>query len=404
MMFVVVIAIAASLVLTPVAARMARRFGAVSCPDGQRRLHARPTPLWGGTAVFGAVLLGIIVAYGFALCEPGAHSLPAALALSASLLCLLGCCDDVRQLRARWKLLGQIAAIVPVLLAGCYIERIGILGNNIELGPLGPLVTMGWLLLGINALNLLDGMDGLASMTGIAISLAVAVIAWSQGRFDVMLLALTVAGAAAGFLAHNLPPARVYLGDCGSTILGLSVALLAQEVSIVAPGTARLTVAAALLFVPILDTSLAIVRRSLSGRGLAVGDRGHVHHRLLDRGFSVWNVLAVLGSFCLITGVMAWTSAVWQQDLPTWLALAAVVVVAANRQLMGHEEWRLTKQWIRRTAAGWAARGRIREAPQPLRVAPETLRVVTTEEPVMGRNDWVHSLKHGEEKKTKAAA
>jgi len=350
MTLVVVIAIATSLALTPLAKQLAWRFNAVSHPDGQRKTHARPTPVWGGGSVYMALLLAVTVAYLFTWGRGPGLRLPAALALSAGMLCVLGCYDDLFDMNARWKLFWQIVSTLPIVLAGGAVDRLILLGYPFELGFAGIAFTMAWLVLGINALNLLDGMDGLASVVGIGIAVAIAAIAANHGDSAVFLLAMILVGALAGFLVYNLPPARIYLGDCGSMIIGVTLALLVLRVSLVdETSTASFSTAVALLFIPILDTTLAITRRTLQGKSPMAADRGHVHHRLLDRGFSIWQVLGILGGLCLTTGAIAWMMYVAGLELLGWAALGTLIVLLVNRQLVGHVEWRLTKQFVQQT-------------------------------------------------------
>ena len=347
----ILFAFTVTLVLTPAARDLAWKFDAVSRPDGNRRQHARPTAVWGGVAVFVGLSLGVATSCFFL---PGtfdtlsAVPLVAALCISSGMLCLLGCYDDAFELRAGFKLLGQAVSILPMIFVGFSANHLCFLGWEINLGWFGIPCTIAWLIVGINALNLIDGMDGLASVLGLAISGALAVIALSLGLPDVMLVALALCGALAGFLVYNRPPAQIYLGDCGSMVIGLVLATLALRVGSM-PGTASVTVLVALLFVPLLDTTLAVIRRTLSGRGIMAADRGHVHHRLLDRGLGIWTTLAFLGSLCLMSGTVAWTVATWQQqEITAWAIMAGVTIVCVNRRLLGHEEWALTKdRWTR---------------------------------------------------------
>jgi len=360
MTLAIVIAIATSLALTPLAKRLAWRFNAVSHPDGQRRLQSRPTPMWGGGSVYLALLLSVSVAYYLIRGEGHGSLLPAGLALSAGMLCILGAYDDLFELRARWKLLGQVAATVPIVLAGGCVHRLVLFGFSVELGALGIAFTIGWLVVGINALNLIDGMDGLASVVGIAVCVAIAAIAASQGQPAVLLLAVVLAGTLAGFLVYNLPPARIYLGDCGSMIIGATLALLALRVACDGPAgdsvAANLTVAGALLFVPFLDTGLAILRRTLQGSGMMVADRGHIHHRLLDRGFNVWQALALLGGLSFASGAIAWGVVLSGHEAYAWAALAVITVLLVHWQLAGHVEWNLARRFARETAIRIIAR------------------------------------------------
>jgi len=371
MTLAVAIAIATSLALTPLARRLAWRFNAVSHPDGRRRLHSQPIPLWGGGSVYLALLLSITIAHLLTEGSGTGPSLPAALALSAGILGVLGCYDDLFDMNARWKLFWQIGATLPIVLFGGCVERVAVFGHPLELGLWGAAFTIGWLVLGINAMNLLDGTDGLASVVGIAISIVIATLAWYQGDPAVMRLALVLAGALTGFLVYNLPPARIYLGDCGSMIIGLTLALLVLRVSIDgALGAVRLTMAAALLFVPFLDTALAIVRRTLNGSGFMAADRGHIHHRLQDRGLNNWKILGFLGGLCLATGAVAWVVAFSRHDLWAWALLATLLAALVNRRLVGHTEWGLARQ----VAARFVWRSSPKETPFQLRaVVPPDL-------------------------------
>jgi UDP-GlcNAc:undecaprenyl-phosphate GlcNAc-1-phosphate transferase len=326
-------------------------------PDGERKLHARPTAFGGGGAIYLALILGIAGA--FVLAYDGIQDkLPAALGISAGMLCLLGFYDDLFDMPARWKLFGQIISTLPIVIAGSTVTELFAFGHTFHVGWMGTVWTIGWLVLGINALNLLDGVDGLAGVMGIVISVAVGVIAASQHRPEVMLLAFVMAGALAGFLVHNLPPARIYLGDSGSMVIGFTLALLSLRVSLLpqSPFTVKATVAMALLFVPLLDVALAILRRSLKGSGFAVGDRSHIHHQLLKRGLNNWQVLGVLGGYGLITVAVACRVSIFGQELFGWAILGAVTLLLAGLRMIGYEEWCLGKALATRVALARAAR------------------------------------------------
>jgi len=189
---------------------------------------------------------------------------------------------------------------------------------------------------------------------------------------------LALAGALAGFVVYNLPPARIYLGDCGSMIIGFALALLAGRVAFGGSGRSGV-IALMLLFLPLFDTALAIVRRTLSGQSFMAADRGHVHHRLLDRGFCVWRVLAVLGGICVTTGAVAYFASAFQAELWAWGTLATITVVSVRWQLAGHQEWALAKRAVLSAA--------VRLVTQGLRAdAPPRLRVVSLD-PVAGNED-----------------
>jgi len=366
-----------SLALTPLARAMAWKIGAVSRPDGKRRLHARPTALGGGGAIYLALILGIFGSFALAL-DAGQDKLPAALGLSAGMLCLLGFYDDLFDMPARWKLLGQIVSTLPVVIVGSWISKLVLFGHTFDVGLLGIPWTIGWLVLGINALNLLDGVDGLASLLGIVIAVAVGAIAAAERRPEAMLLAFLLAGALGGFLVHNLPPARIYLGDSGSMVIGFTLALLAMRVSLLPeePAASKVTVAAALLFVPLLDVLLAVARRAMKRSSFAVADRGHLHHQLLERGLDNWQVLGVLGGYGSVTVLVAWWVSISEQEVLGWAVLASVTAALTAGEMIACEEWRLAKRVVRRAAfrgMRWAAQtrrtARPADSPEPFILA-----------------------------------
>ena len=292
-------ATATALLLTPFIGWLASRRGIVDHPDGQRKLQRRPVPLLGGVAVYLSMVVGLVIAEPW-FASPGAlkFSLHAFL-LQAGFLVAVGICDDVWNFRARLKLAGQIATVMPLVFVGCAFSRIEIFGSVYELGFLARPLSMLWLLIGINAINLIDGMDGLASGVGLMVSLAALAILGPAGFGTSTALATVLAGSLIGFLIYNRPPARIYLGDAGSMLIGLSAAVLSLHASQRIGGSVNLTGLVLLMAAPLADTSLAVVRRGLSGRGIGSADRGHIHHRLLDRGFTVPRALLIVGSSSL---------------------------------------------------------------------------------------------------------
>ncbi len=352
MALAVLIAFATTLLLTPYFAKAAWRAGAVSHPDGARRLQPKSTPLWGGAAVLVGLYLGISVAWGLGLVAGETGRATSALMLSAGMICLLGCYDDLRAMSAHGKLAGQIVAVLPVVLGGLEVQRLLVFGFEIELGWLaGPLI-IAWLLLGINAMNLLDGMDGLASLTGILVSLGVAAIGFGLGMGTLVTPALLLPAALLGFLFHNRPPAKIYLGDAGSMLIGLLVAAMAIQPLADRTVAINATVAGLLLLLPLADTTLAILRRTLRGKSLLEGDRGHIHHCLLQRGLSPWKVLGVLGCLGLVNGCLAWFAAVSGHGWAAWTIVAVGLPLLVHSRFLGHQEWALFVNKVSRVV-GW---------------------------------------------------
>jgi len=297
-----------SLVLTPLAARLATAIGAIDAPGAARRIHSRPIPRGGGVAV----AVSFVVVGGLCFTSiAGAGSTfdmaditpPEALALfgGAAAAAVLGFLDDRFQLRARWQLLMQVALAIGAVAAGVMVDFVN---NPAGSGvirfstPFAVGFTVFWIAGMINSINWIDGLDGLS--TGVALIAAVTLGLISLGSAidqpAVALLCACLAGALAGFLPWNFHPARVFIGSAGTYFIGYALAVL----SIL--GTAKVAVAILVLGVPIIDTFWIIVRRTLAGQAPFTADRGHLHHRLLDLGVSHRG--AVLTIYCL-TGILA---------------------------------------------------------------------------------------------------
>ena len=251
------VAFAVAVVATPLAGRLAHRLGILDRP-GPLKVHAEAIPYLGGLGV----LAGVGAAAGW---------LRPALLAPLALALLLGVADDRHDLSPRTRLVGELViAVVGAVLVPTRLP-----------GPLGPLGTALAVVVLINAVNLIDGLDGLAAGVGLAASLGYAVLLDGPARG----LALALAGALAGFLVHNRPPARIYLGDGGAYLLGTALALLlalawhADQAPAVSAG------ALAMVVVPVGDTVVAVVRRRRAGQPLFVGDRGHTYDQLVDRGW-----------------------------------------------------------------------------------------------------------------------
>ncbi len=344
------VALATSLALTPLARWLALRLGAVDRPDGKRKLQKEPVPRWGGVAVYLALLAALVgVQWTAAELPQGFAGLAWAIGSSAGFVCLLGCVDDRWELRSRRKLVLQIVSVLPVALAGWLpgginaVDSVMLFGRQIPLGWLGVPLAVVWLVGCINALNLLDGMDGLASVVGLSTAAILAIIATSLGHAHVALAAMGLAGALLGFLAYNLPPARIYLGDSGSMVIGLVVGILGIQGSLKTAATLSITAPAVVMTIPLLDTALAILRRKLTGQRFDTPDRGHIHHRLLDRGLSTWQALCIIGSLCLATGAAAAAATIFRSDALAWVITVGLVVLMIRLRTFGHHEMLLVK-------------------------------------------------------------
>jgi UDP-GlcNAc:undecaprenyl-phosphate GlcNAc-1-phosphate transferase len=305
-----------SFVLTSVARYVAPHFGLMDKPDGKRKLHGQPIPVMGGSALFGTLVLVYAVSWLLAtpsttIAERQAESRLFYLLVSGGLFCLLGLCDDKWALRPRIKFMGQVLASLPFVLGGPPLEMIHVLGCTCELGAFAPVVTVLWLVACANIINLIDGLDGLAGCISLIAATTIGLLSSMYGNGGLALESLLLAGAIAGFLMHNWPPAKIFLGDSGSMTLGFLIGALSLQASLKTATVFTLSVPLVVLSVPIFDTAMAILRRKLTGRGIGDADRQHIHHRLQDRGLSKVQTLLAITGLCLTMAVSAIVATWW---------------------------------------------------------------------------------------------
>ena len=287
---VFVVAMVVSLVVTPVVRHAGHARGVLDQPD-PRKVHTVPIPRLGGIAMVlaFAVAIGAAILYNPDLGQLGnvrPNRAPAIIA-AVSVLFAMGLWDDVRGMRAVVKLAVQLAAAVLAWWLGLSIEKLTGPWGTIELASwVSLLVTVFWIVAVINAVNLIDGLDGLAAGISLTVIGAFAILAGREGYDPTLPIIAATAGAAIGFLAYNLHPASIIMGDTGSMFLGFVIAAIGISLTQdgVVPHPPWIPLVA--LGVPILDTIWAVIRRSASGLPIHVADRGHIHHQLLKRGLS----------------------------------------------------------------------------------------------------------------------
>jgi UDP-GlcNAc:undecaprenyl-phosphate GlcNAc-1-phosphate transferase len=266
--------------LTPLAARFAVRVGAIDQPRG-RGLSERPTPLLGGLAIFagagGAIALWLL----------GGNHQWSAILWGAGIITAVGALDDIFDLPAPLKLAGQVAAVLPAVLSGVNVDHFTFpFLHRVNLGGSGEIVTIVGLVAVINVVNLSDGIDGLAAGVCAISAIALAIIAFDLDKGGAAVLAAITAGAAIGFLGHNFPPASVFMGDCGSNLLGYLLGVVAIQGSLKTNALVAVVIPLIVLAVPVLDTTFVVLKRMKYGRPVYVADANHFHHRFSRIGFS----------------------------------------------------------------------------------------------------------------------
>ena len=292
------LAFAVAALLTPLVGRLAVRVGAVDEPR-PRGLADGPTPLLGGLAIFAAAGLA------------GALFLPwndetRGILGAAALITLVGAIDDYRDLDAATKLAGQIAAALILVLVDVKVETFTFpfLGR-VELGDLaGPITVLG-LVAVMNVVNFSDGVDGLAAGVGAISAAAFAVIAFDLGKDAAGVLAALTAGAALGFLIHNFHPASVFMGDCGSLLLGLLLGAAIVQGTLKTNALIALIVPLVVLAVPFLDTTFVLLKRMKYRRPVYRADANHFHHRFHRIGFSQRRTVGYLYAWTTTMALLA---------------------------------------------------------------------------------------------------
>lgn len=295
-----------SLLTTPFVRDAFARRGLVDLPDGGRKFHAHAVPRAGGIPI----ALSYVTAFLILLLLPGSggalleRHLPmvAKLLPSASLVLATGLLDDLYGLRPWQKIAGQAAAAGLAVAGGLQISKLG----GFALGDgLGALFTVLWLVACSNAFNLIDGLDGLASGMGLFSTLTIFLAALLHGDHALALATLPLAGSLLGFLRYNFNPASVFLGDSGSLLIGFLLGCYGVIWSQKSATMLGMTAPLMALAIPLLDASLSIVRRWLRGQPIFAGDRNHIHHRLLEKGFTHRRVVMLLYAVCGVYAILS---------------------------------------------------------------------------------------------------
>ena len=290
-----------SFALTPFVKHLATWFGAIDVPKDNRRMHKVPIPRMGGLAIFMGFLLASLI-----FCPELDREIQSIL-LGAVIIVILGVFDDKYTLGAKLKLVVQIlAASIVVFYGDLRIDRLtNPFGNSLysywDFGVLAYPITIIWIVAITNAVNFIDGLDGLACGVSFISSLNLLVITLLVSDAKVSIIMAALAGACLGFVPFNFNPAKIFMGDTGSTFLGFMLATVSIQGLFKAHTVISFIVPFLLLGLPIFDICFAIIRRVASGRSPMEADRGHFHHRLIDMGFSQKQSVAIA---YVLTGIL----------------------------------------------------------------------------------------------------
>ena len=339
MIFAFVIAFIFTFATTPLVRRFAYKIGAVDVPRDKRRVHKRPTPRIGGLAI----IFGFLVAF-ISFNDSWTKELVSIL-IGVGILGVLGIIDDCKELDAKLKFVVQIIAALVVVIFGDI--RISVMSNPNVFSEnpyiifpqwLSITVTVLWIVFMTNAVNFIDGLDGLAAGVSAIMSMSLVFIAITYHEYEIALLGIALMGACFGFLPFNFNPAKIFMGDTGSMFLGYMLSVLSVQGMFKSYAVISFAVPIIMLGLPLFDALFAMLRRLLTGKNPMSADRGHLHHRLYDMGFSQKQTVFILYA---ISGVLGITSILLaeQRFLRAMLLLISVLIFLLIATMLGKNSY-----------------------------------------------------------------
>lgn len=320
------VALAVAYFLTPHVKDLAIKAGALDAPDA-RKVHTRPIPRMGGLAIYFGFVLAV-------LASMHVNREVFGLLLGGTVILGVGIIDDLKQLPAKVKLLGQIAAAVVLVIFDIRIEWItNPFGDMFYVDYFAIPLTILWVVGLTNTVNLIDGLDGLAAGVSTIASVTILLVALQQNFWTVAILTAALAGSALGFLQHNFNPAKIFMGDTGSMFLGYMLAAVSILGTVKSAATIALVVPIVALGLPIMDTAFAIIRRYSSGQPIFKPDKGHLHHRLLAMGLTQKQAVLLMYviSGCLGLSAIALTEVNKALGALIIVFLVAISVIGAKK-------------------------------------------------------------------------
>lgn len=298
-----VCSLAVSFIMTPPVKNFAEKVGAIDVPKDDRRVHNHPIPRMGGLAIFIGFICSLLIFVPM-------NTEVSGLLIGALIIAIMGALDDIVSLSPMVKLLGQIAAAIVAIRSGIYFNYISSFNifsheTAVAIGYLSIPLTMLWIVGCTNAVNLIDGLDGLACGVSAISSLTMFVVSVFVADTDVSIILAALTGACLGFIPFNTNPAKIFMGDVGSQFLGYVLATASIMGMFKFHAIIAFLVPLFALALPLADTAFAFVRRIARGQSPFHADKGHFHHRLLAMGMSQKQAVAVLYSVSALLGLVA---------------------------------------------------------------------------------------------------
>ncbi|MBH0161709.1 glycosyltransferase family 4 protein [Fictibacillus sp. 26RED30] len=314
--------------VTPFVIKLALKIGAVDQPN-KRKVHMKPMPRIGGLAIFIGVVIGYFIS--------GVYFIPiTAISIGGVVILLLGIIDDLITLSAKVKLIFQTVAALIVVSSGLLIEVIHIpLLGTYQIGLLSYPLTLLWIVGITNSINLIDGLDGLATGVSSIILITIGSLAFIHGKALILTFCIILLGSLLGFLIHNFYPAKIFLGDMGALFIGYSISVISLLGLYKSVTLFSMFVPLLLLGVPLFDTLFAIIRRTINQTGIMSPDKNHLHHRLMSKGLSHKNAVLFIYGMGVIFSIIAITSAY----TPLWgtiiILLIMIILLVLLAELIG---------------------------------------------------------------------
>lgn len=329
-----VVAFLVSFSATPMVISLAHKVNALDIPKDKRRIHKKPIPLLGGLAIF----YGFIVSV---LCFATIDRQTAGVLIGTVIIVTVGVIDDMTEMKAIVKLLCQIIAATVVVASGVRIEHFSNPFSAFFGQPyivfdfwVSVAVTVFWIVGICNAVNLIDGLDGLAVGVSTIASICMLALTIISNNVNAAICAAAVAGAGFGFLPYNFNPAKIFMGDTGALFLGFILACISIQGFLKLSAVLSFAIPILVLGLPIFDTVFAIVRRVSKGKSPMSPDRGHLHHRLLDMGFSQRQTVAILYTLTAILCLTAVVISIKGYLRGAFLVAAVMIIIMASLKLM----------------------------------------------------------------------
>ena len=283
---------------TPAVSVLAYRIGAIDVPRDNRRMHKKPTPRIGGLAIFAGFVISSLV-----FCDLRPELV--AIYLGGLVIVAVGVIDDIFRINAWIKLAAQIGVALIAVSQGVVVEFVNFFGTYISFGAFSVPITVLWIVGLTNAINLIDGLDGLACGVSAICSTSLLFVMILKGEFYVAILTAIVVGSCIGFLPFNSNPAKIFMGDTGALFLGYTMAVISVSGVFKLHTVISFMIPLSIFGLPIFDTAFAFLRRILHGKSPFTADRGHLHHRLIDMGFNQKQSVRILYAICGILGASA---------------------------------------------------------------------------------------------------